>query len=348
MDGWGRDSNSVAARAVRVLLATSCAFGMVATLLSFPSAAARAAVNASLGFIDSTAGTGAMGLACAALDQMSELEDQLRDAWTQQDWPLAIQLLEQILALDASRSEMRDNLYAAHVNYGYELYSEGRLQEARSQFLAALSIKPTGEEAQAGIALIQAAESSGTVVPTATNTPITPGAPTATLSVTPGPTPTGTLTVQPTQYVVQTGDTLYSLARRFDTTVQAIMQANGLRSYIIWIGQVLFIPAGGALPSGPVLHIVVPGDTLYALARHYGTTVQAIMWANGLWSYIIYVGQPLRIPATSPSSGGAHLVQWGETLYSIARLYGTTVHALKAANGLTSDLILAGTTLKIP
>jgi len=288
----------------------------------------------------------ARSVASAALDQMGDLETQLRNAWMNQNWSLAIQTIEQILALDASRGDMLENLYSAHVNYGYQLYAQGQYQQAYDQFAAALQIKPTGEEAQAGITLINAAGWSGTPGPTLTHTPVTPGAPTATPS--PGPSPTGTLPAASIQHVVRTGDTLYSLARDYNTTVQAIMQANGLGSYIIWIGQVLIIPVGGALPPGPLMHIVLPGETLYSLARYYQTTVQAIMWVNGLWSYMIYAGQPLLIPTGSPSGGGVHVVQWGETLCSIARLYGTTVDAIMVANSLTSDFILAGMELNIP
>jgi len=284
--------------------------------------------------------------ASAALDQMSDLETQLRNAWVAQDWPLAIQTIEQILALDASRADMLENLYSAHVNYGYQLYAQGQYQQAYQEFESALQIKPAGEDAQTGISLINASGWSGTPGPTTTYTPITPGAPTVTPS--PGPSPTGTLPVASIQHVVRTGDTLYSLARDYGTTVQAIMWANGLGSYIIWIGQVLSIPVGGALPPGPLMHIVLPGETLYSLARDYQTTVQAIMWANGLWSYMIYAWQPLYIPAGALSGGGIHVVQWGETLCSIARLYNTSVDAIMVANGLTSDFILAGIELNIP
>ena len=288
----------------------------------------------------------ARSAASAALDQMSDLETQLRNAWVEQNWPLAIQTIEQILAFDATRADMLENLYSAHVNYGYQLYAQGQYRQAYEEFESALLINPTGEEAQAGIGLINATGWSGTPGPTSTITPITPGAPTATPS--PGPSPTGTLPAATIQHVVRTGDTLYSLARVYDTTVQAIMQANGLGSYIIWIGQVLNIPVGGTLPPGPLMHIVLPGDTLYSLARYYQTTVQAIMWANGLWSYMIYAWQPLYIPTGAPSGGGVHVVQWGETLSSIARLYSTTVDAIMVANGLTSDFILAGMELNIP
>ena len=288
--------------------------------------------------------TQARSAASAALDQMSDLETQLRNAWMEQNWPLAIQTIDQILVLDATRADMLENLYSAHVNYGYQLYAQAQHQQAYEEFESALQINPTGEDAQTGISLIL--QVTGTPGPTSTSTPVTPGAPTATPS--PGPSPTGTLPAAPIQHVVRTGDTLYSLARDHGTTVQAIMRANGLGSYIIWIGQVLIIPVGGTVPPGPLMHIVLPGETLYSLARQYQTTVQAIMWANGLWSYMIYAGQPLYIPTGAPSGGGVHVVQWGETLCSIARLYNTTVDAIMIANGLTSDFILAGMELNIP
>ena len=97
------------------------------------------------------AGPAAEAPASASLDQMSDLEAQLQAAWTSQDWPLAIQTIEAILALDLGRTEMLDNLYAAHVNYGYRLYAEGQLPQARAEFESALHIRPEGKEAQARI-----------------------------------------------------------------------------------------------------------------------------------------------------------------------------------------------------
>jgi len=322
----------------RAWLSCACAVALVGLLFLLPWDWSRARAAERVIALPE----GGCAPASVLQDQMSDLEAQLSAAWNSGDWPLAIQTIEQIISLDPSRSEMQDNLYSAHVNYGYQLYATGQLDQAQAEFESALQSKPEGEEAQAGIILVQQAQASGTPVPTATHTPVSTGVPTTT------PAPSGTPTVEPTHYVVRTGDTLYSLAGRFDTTVQAIMQANGLSSYIIWIGQELVIPPAGTLPAGPMMHIVLPGDTLYSLACEYQTTVQAIMWANGLSSYTIYVGQPLYIPTSSPSSGTIHVVQSGETLYSIAGLYDTTVDAIKAANGLTSDLIIVGMELKIP
>ena len=104
---------------------------------------------------------------------------------------------------------------------------------------------------------------------------------------TPGPE-TGTVT-----YTVQAGDSLWKIAQRYGTTVEAIMQVNGLTSINLQIGQVLIIPVS---QSPYVEYTVRAGDTLWELARRYGTTVEAIMQANGLSSSLLQIGQVLRIP----------------------------------------------------
>jgi LysM repeat protein len=117
----------------------------------------------------------------------------------------------------------------------------------------------------------------------------------ATGMATAAPAPAPSATTNGFVYTVQRGDTLYSLARRFGTTVQAIMQTNGLASTAIFAGQRLFIPASQPTPS--VIHIVQRGETLTRIAIRYSTTVQAIMRTNNLRSTTIYVGQRLAIPA---------------------------------------------------
>jgi len=164
-------------------------------------------------------------------------------------------------------------------------------------------------------------------------------------------------------HVVGRGETLSSIAARYGTTVAAIVQANGLPNpNYIYAGQRLVIPggsSGAASSSGSGrYHTVGRGDTLYGIAVRYGTTVAAIMRANGLQSSIIYVGQRLAIAGAAGSSGATsggaatgsqtYTVQRGDTLSAIAYRHSTTVAAIMRANGLQSSIIYVGQRLAIP
>lgn len=207
-----------------------------------------------------------------------------------------------------------------------------------------------------------------TIVPTATATVIAPTptgtvvAPTPTATTgTPQPTPTPTATLVPGQqviYVVQSGDTLYSIARRFGVSVQALIQINNItRPSFIRTGQRLIIPRGTAVtptPSAnPTIYVVQHGDTLYSIARRFGTTVQALALLNHIANpSLIFAGQRLIISGSGtpvPPPARVHIVQPGETLYSLARRYGTTVWAIVVANHLASaNVIYVGQSLVIP
>lgn len=104
--------------------------------------------------------------------------------------------------------------------------------------------------------------------------------------------------------------------------------------------------------SGPVVHVVRAGENLFRISLRYNTTVQAIMAANNLTSTTIYVGQHLSIPGSyTPPSGPSftYVVRPGDTLYSIAWRYGTTVAAIARMNGLVNpSYIYAGQRLRIP
>lgn len=91
---------------------------------------------------------------------------------------------------------------------------------------------------------------------------------------------------------------------------------------------------------------IQPGDTLYLIAQRFGTTVQSLREANGIWGDLIYPGEVIYIPTTPGER--VHIVKWGETLWLIAGYYGTTVAALQKTNGLWSTEIYPGQQLIIP
>lgn len=101
-----------------------------------------------------------------------------------------------------------------------------------------------------------------------------------------------------TTYTVKAGDTLYSIARKYNISVSSLAAANNITNYnLIKVGQVLIIPKAPAPPTAVVKYTVKSGDTLYSIARKYNTTVAKIAAANKIPSpYIIYVGQVLVIP----------------------------------------------------
>jgi LysM repeat protein len=208
---------------------------------------------------------------------------------------------------------------------------------------------------------IPATWSNGTITvgaapPTATPIPTQPPP-----TPTPGPSPTP----GPEQciYTVKPGDTLFSIAKRFGTTVSAIAQANNITNVNqIFVGQQLVIPNCVPGPQPPptkcFTYIVKPGDTLFSLARRFNTTVEAIALQNHIVNpNLIFVGQKLTIcpkgvappPPPPPQKCVFYTVKPGDTLYSIALRYGTTVQAIALANNIVNpNLIFIGQTLCIP
>jgi LysM repeat protein len=110
---------------------------------------------------------------------------------------------------------------------------------------------------------------------------------------------------QSVYYTVQRGDTLSSIARRFNTTVDTLMRLNHLSSTRIYVGQRLQVTA-----AQEIVYTVQRSDTMSAIARRYGVTVDAIQNANNLRSTVIYVGQRLRIPAPGAEMGGRERIQF--------------------------------------
>lgn len=164
----------------------------------------------------------------------------------------------------------------------------------------------------------------------------------------------------PTIHTVAWGETLYSIARMYGITPQAIASANSINiNSWVYAGTRLTIPTSqgtdNVAPTTPSGYYTVrAGDTLFSIASRFGTTVDAISSANNLPSNgILYVGWSLKIPSSPPITQSlnnrVHVVQPGEYLALIALHYNTTARAIAYANNLPNDwMIYAGQRLNIP
>ena len=155
-------------------------------------------------------------------------------------------------------------------------------------------------------------------------------------------------------YIVQKGDSLWSIAKRFNVGVNEIKSANNLSSNLINIGQSLVIPGFAPSNQTNVTYVVQKGDSLWSIANANNTTIDELVNLNDLVTNNIYVGQILKIPnsgesgAIFPENPNEYVVQKGDTLYSIALKYNTTVPDLVSKNNLTNTNLKVGDVLQIP
>lgn len=152
-------------------------------------------------------------------------------------------------------------------------------------------------------------------------------------------------------HTVRRGETITAIAKRYGVSVKEVLSANGLGSTDkIYPGQKVRI--GGDRREEVTTHTVAGGETVTKIAQTYGTTVDAVLKANGLRADDkIYPGQTLIIfPGEVPEAVLVyHKVTRGDTISSIARKYGTSVQKVLDINGLGSaDKIYPGQKIKIP
>ncbi len=165
-------------------------------------------------------------------------------------------------------------------------------------------------------------------------------------------------------YTIKAGDTLYFLAIRYNTTVDAIMALNpGINPENLQIGQVICIPEKTVSPMPPCPHgfyyTIRQGDTIYLLSQRFGVSVDAILNANpGIDPNNLMIGQVICIPhhmhqpgpEMPPCPHGVYYtVRPGDTFYLIAQRFCVNVHDLMRANpGVDPNNLMIGQLLCIP
>ena len=150
-------------------------------------------------------------------------------------------------------------------------------------------------------------------------------------------------------YIVKKGDSLYSIARRNNMTVDELKSLNNLTSNILSIGQKLIISSGSNVPNN--VYVVKKGDTLWSIANNFNVSVNDLKNANNKSNNSLSIGEQLIIPGKSTGENVStiiYTVKNGDNLYSIARRYNVTVNEIKSLNNLSSNLISIGQKLSIP
>lgn len=147
-------------------------------------------------------------------------------------------------------------------------------------------------------------------------------------------------------YIVQKGDSLWSIANKFNMTVSELKNLNNLTNNLLSIGQVLKIKDSSN--NGKTTYTVQKGDSLWVIANKYGITTEELKNYNKLTSNLLSIGQVLKIPQGKTSTENIYTVKKGDSLWTIANRYNTTVEKIKVLNNLTSNLLSIGQHLKIP
>ena len=162
------------------------------------------------------------------------------------------------------------------------------------------------------------------------------------------------------RYIVQRGDTLWSIAKKLDTSVDELKRANNLTGNLLYINQELIVPNYSIAEDSNISYVVKKGDTLWSISRQYSIPLNDLKTYNNLSSDFLTPGQILKIPSSNQivtneeeqeniiSSGSVYEVKPGDTLYSIARRFNISVDDLINQNNLINTNLSVGTNLLIP
>ncbi len=162
---------------------------------------------------------------------------------------------------------------------------------------------------------------------------------------------------------IQPGETIIGISEDYGVSIDDIKRWNNLSSSRIVAGKTLIIYSNGnnhtntttkvaTINNNATTHKVKKGETLGGIAETYQVSIASLKKVNDINGNKIIVGQELKIPKSSDSKSqlskdGYHTVETGETLYSIAIKYNTSVQKIKKLNELSTSKIIVGQKLKV-
>ena len=117
-------------------------------------------------------------------------------------------------------------------------------------------------------------------------------------------------------YIIQSGDTLLVIARRFNTTVEDLKAANSIADGgQIFAGQILLIPRGDARSVDA--YEIQPGDTLYSISKRFNTSIGILQSLNQLGdASAIVAGQTITVPSIEDSSHELNVVEADDSMHT--------------------------------
>ena len=148
-------------------------------------------------------------------------------------------------------------------------------------------------------------------------------------------------------YQVKKGDTLYSIAREYNNTVEELKRLNNLTSNELYIGDEIIIPQKEKVQDNDMydIYTVEKGDSLWKIAKQYNISTKDLIELNNLDNLTLQINQQLLVPKVEKIN--TYVVEKGDTLWSIAKKNDISVDKLKELNNLTSNLLSVGQELII-
>ena len=142
------------------------------------------------------------------------------------------------------------------------------------------------------------------------------------------------------EYIVSVGDTLWSIAKKYNISVNELKELNNLTNNLLKVGMILQIPNN----DYNNIYVVKNGDTLYSISKKNNISVSNLKRLNNITSDILKIGQKIVVKEIG---GQNYIVKAGDTLWNIAQRFGTTVNLIRTINNLKNDILTIGQELKI-